>query len=574
MGLDSMPTTAALDPYTSPIFEPRNLRDRQFQQNPNPGHEMNNSHHNFIASRPVMNSKKKMSEMKIQRMPSSPIEKFHTEMLPPRSAKSLPIGHHKLMSPIRNPRFISSKDAADIMEAASKILEPGMIRNTNSNIRVPSLGPLRFRDSKESSSLASATASSQQRTSMILESSKRPVESSTMKYLRGKRSWDGLDCETSCSRVSSSPNMKETKPVTAKSKRKSVSLAIQAKVNVQKREGLSRVSNNRMQVTQEELEEFKSTQPFKNQRNIHTDRLHKKTSTSASSSSVHKQNSHSQRTLIGKEKSSAASSSVSTCQNRKAFSGETSSFSAAASGTKSVNKPHVNPKSVYRRKGLPRANLEKETASSTSRVSSNLNRKKRSIEVDYDSDRSGRSDNLLAGRYEKRIQHNVIVDEQLKQQGEENDTDKQKNGMDVVSFTFTSPIVKQLSVSQPYIKKWDEYYYPNDSNGKKSPSHGILSKGGGDALSILLEQKLRELTLGLGKDKNYTTVSISQELSCFSEISSGVTIDNESSTCESGLSSINGQLAMNSTSHKLQVCVSLPIFSHLNDSITRAKHWI
>nr|CAB3497551.1 unnamed protein product [Digitaria exilis] len=68
------------------------------------------------------------------KMPGSPIDRFKMEALPPRLAKrTLPVAQYKLLSPMKNPNHISSRNAADIMEAASRIIRPG-VENINSYI--------------------------------------------------------------------------------------------------------------------------------------------------------------------------------------------------------------------------------------------------------------------------------------------------------------------------------------------------------------------------------------------------------------------------------------------------------
>ncbi|KAI4369368.1 hypothetical protein MLD38_017812 [Melastoma candidum] len=51
------------------------------------------------------------------------IERFQTEVLPPKSAKPISVSHHKLFSPIRSPGIFPAKNPEYIIEAAAKILE-------------------------------------------------------------------------------------------------------------------------------------------------------------------------------------------------------------------------------------------------------------------------------------------------------------------------------------------------------------------------------------------------------------------------------------------------------------------
>ncbi|XP_076910951.1 uncharacterized protein LOC143568769 [Bidens hawaiensis] len=126
------------------------------------------------------------------------IEKFQIEVLPPKLARSVPVTQQKLLSTIKRSGFVSSNDPTRIMEAASKIPFVG-------------LSSVDFSNRKPSST--------------------RSMESNAARKLKGQsmnKSWDGY--------------------LEPKDGKKSVSLAVQAKVNVKKREGLtsigSKVINN------------------------------------------------------------------------------------------------------------------------------------------------------------------------------------------------------------------------------------------------------------------------------------------------------------------------------------------
>lgn len=154
------------------------------------------------------------------------IEKFQREILPPKSARPISITQHKLLSPIKSSGFVKSADnPAGVMGTASKI---------------PARKP----------------------------SSRRPVESNAARSLRGQsmnKSWDGC---------------LERKPLLEDGK-KSVSLAVQAKVNVKRREGLS----------------------LYDQRNLQKNTLKKPLT-----NSVLKPNNQKQNSLLDREKSPAKSS--------------------------------------------------------------------------------------------------------------------------------------------------------------------------------------------------------------------------------------------------------------------------
>ncbi|KAK4768246.1 hypothetical protein SAY87_003387 [Trapa incisa] len=77
-------------------------------------------------------------------------ERFQTEVLPPRSAKPILVTHHKLLSPVKNPAFIPTKNATHIMEAAAKMIEASPKVPLGSNVRpsVTSSFPMRIQDLK------------------------------------------------------------------------------------------------------------------------------------------------------------------------------------------------------------------------------------------------------------------------------------------------------------------------------------------------------------------------------------------------------------------------------------------
>ena len=106
---------------------------------------------------------------KHQKIVNKPIEKFQTKSLPPKAAKTIPITHHKLLSPIKNPGFIPTKNAIHIMEAAAIIIEPGpqAITRTKMPLVGPSSVQLKFRDFTEKAEAA-------HKTSRLVETLTRP----------------------------------------------------------------------------------------------------------------------------------------------------------------------------------------------------------------------------------------------------------------------------------------------------------------------------------------------------------------------------------------------------------------
>ncbi|EPS69271.1 hypothetical protein M569_05496, partial [Genlisea aurea] len=132
MGLDCLPKSSIPESHSTPIFDSQSLRDSHYRAARNV--ETRNEFH----QKATMNS-------------SRPMEKFQTEVLPPKSAKSIPVTSHKLLSPIKSTSFIPPEDAAHIMDAAARIIKPLSQGTTKSKLPLPgsSLAPLRLKDLKE-----------------------------------------------------------------------------------------------------------------------------------------------------------------------------------------------------------------------------------------------------------------------------------------------------------------------------------------------------------------------------------------------------------------------------------------
>ncbi|XP_072980962.1 uncharacterized protein [Typha angustifolia] len=491
MGLDSMPTTGVSEPYCTPFIDRRSLRDNHnLKRSPEFCTSSNrfNQEHNRAES-----YFRKPIEFRYQKMPSSPIEKFQTETLPLRSAKSLPISHHKLFSPIKNPGFTSAKNAAQIMEAAAKILETGP--QASSGGKVSSFGscsiPLKVCDPKESMAAS-------QRTSRLLQLSRTPVGSSDVRFSRGEggqslnRSWNGAEDIVI---FKPSPDSRELNPGGGKGKGRSISLAVQAKVNVQKREGLSTPLRSSVQ---KEHDQVKLNQPFNCQPNGQKNKQQKKPSTS-NASGVLRQNNQKQNCQSSRSKL-ASNKSISNQQGRKVLSGDASSVKH-----KGVNKISANTRVGYRKEVLVTGELEREGSSSNK----DFPQKKRLIERSFNNDKSSFVDNTFMNRHEECIQPNVVIEERAKRNKDNKDV------TDVVSFTFTSPLVKPMAGSQSsthVVESWDRrngYWFDahgeptaSDAKGKSLLSPGINAIKG-DALSLLLEQKLRELTSGVDTSNDF-----------------------------------------------------------------------
>ncbi|KDP27882.1 hypothetical protein JCGZ_18962 [Jatropha curcas] len=502
MGLDSMPTSSFSDPSSTPFLDTQSHRessqqrknfeyyhDPQIMYSENLLNKEDGPPRNFLDSKP-------------QKVSSRPIEKFQSEVLPPKSAKTIPITHHKLLSPIKSPGFIPSKTAAHIMEAAARIIEPSP--QATARAKISGVGsssvPLKVRDIKERLEVAQkmplvGSSSAPQRTRdlrekveatnktpRLAEASRRPVESNAAKYLKGQslnKSWNG-SVDTTSFRA-----LPETEEGSSglKNKGKSISLAIQAKVNVQRRENLNS-SSTRSLVSQKDQGEVMSTQTFKSQPN--TQKSMPKKPSMHNASGVLRQNNQKQNCLMDKDKS--PKSSVSNLQGRKTLSGNSSSVRQKTSGK------NIGSKAGTRKLGSDVKESEKGHSNYSTK---HTPRKKRSIDGNLHIEKN-RVDNMLIDNNLKEIETGPSIDRHVNWAEE-----SKRKGTDVVSFTFTAPLMRSMhgyeASGQVVHKKSGACM---DNRGKRllldTDSIKLSTVGynviGGDALSTLLEQKLRELT--------------------------------------------------------------------------------
>ncbi|XP_038709050.1 uncharacterized protein LOC120003949 isoform X2 [Tripterygium wilfordii] len=510
MGLDSIPTSNFSESYSTPFSDTQSLRevrhhrknyysqDHQVMYSGNLHSKVEGSSRHFVESKPPKINK--------------PIEKFQTEVLPPKSAKSIPITHHKLLSPIKNPGFIPTRNAAHIMEAAAKMIESSQQAN-NTKAKMLLVGsssvPLRVRDLKEKVQAAqqmpladSSSASLKARdlkeraegarkTSRPAEAFRRPFESNAVKYLEGQplnKSWNGsVD-----SSFRDSPD-KEQSSSGSKNKGKSISLAIQAKVNVQRREGLN-PSSNRGFVGLKEQSDGKSSIHSRSQPPIQKN-LHKKSS-SHNASGVLRQNNQKQNCRLDKERL-ASNPSTSNLSAKKPLSGD------PTFGQQRTLNPMVGSKTGLRKLGLEETDSEKRTTQPNMK---NIPRKKRSLDRGLRFEENRVAESVLIDNDEKPVKSSPIFEKNFSWAEE-----SKRKGMDVVSFTFTAPLTRSSSASEmsgQLGQKTNDVDIDNrgkrlflDADGMKYSSVGY-NVIGGNALSTLLEQKLRELSYGIESSSN------------------------------------------------------------------------
>ncbi|GMP40010.1 hypothetical protein CsSME_00010632 [Camellia sinensis var. sinensis] len=474
MGLDSMPTTIS-DPCSStPFFDSPSVKDSCSQR----------STYNFQIEHHIINMSndgiaRNVVESRLQKVQSRPIERFQTEALPPKSAKYIPITHHRLLSPIKSPGFIPTNNAAYIMEAAAKMIKhgpPSTIKSKTACFGSSSV-PLRIRDLKEK-------LEAERRASGPLESSQRPKELISFRYNKGKhseknhrRSGDKQLYNASMGSVRDSSDYLNKKG-------KSVSLAVQAKVNVLRREGLP-PSGNRSSINRKLDDKVKPVQFNKSQSNVQKSGQ-KGTSTSRTMD-VLKHNNQKQNCVGGIDRL-AAKASISNQQDRKI-----PSTNGSVRPNKTSNKV-LNSGTVCRKMNSAAKDTRKELLSSKTKTS---DEKKQPIYKDIHFEESV-AKNISITRHERSVKCNIANDGCLNW-----DVLDRKHNMDVVSFTFTSPIRRLAPGSQSSGEVMEKRALfcvdpcdDNDPHDLKNPtlSSPGLNEVGGNVLNVLLEQKLKELT--------------------------------------------------------------------------------
>lgn len=428
MGLDSLPTSNVSDPHFTPFSDSHSFRD---SRPPNCTTNSQIEHH--IAE--YVNMKTKLDGFSR----NLPIERFQTEVLPPKSARSISITHHRMLSPIKSPGFILTRNAASVMEAAAKIIDQSPRSTTNDNLPFGSSSvPLRIRDLKEKMEAS-------QRTSKLSKTPQRPKD-----HRRDESQPFNAYVDKKKDEFSS-----------LKSKGKAVSLATQAQANVGRREGLGSSSNRNLR--KKEDNEVKVGPINKKQQNAQKSG-HKRISTGRTSD-VLRQNNQKQNRTSNKEKRSLSTND---------------SFKT----NKTLSKVVENSVTRTRRTNSKTNSVTDDTRNEISSSDlKNLSAKKRGVDLDAHFNQ-GWVDDVLSNKSERSVKYNVSTD---------GDVHFNESGMDVVSFTFTSPIknsVRGTNTSGDFVQVYDDR---TDSKTSKSSPLG-LNVIGGDALGLLLEEKLKELS--------------------------------------------------------------------------------
>ncbi|CAN6469185.1 unnamed protein product [Victoria cruziana] len=543
MGLESLPSADLTEFCSTPFYASKPTRGPKKSLQFGPQYL---SFHSARQPTSVEAFSGKMMEASPQKMQKlAKIERFQTETLPMKPVKSYSDIQHKLLSPIKSSGFVSAKSAAHLMETAVKIIEPRLhppAKNKSSIIGSSSI-------SLNDRGLVENRATTY-RICKPLEIPKKLSESNAIKCLKGQamnKSWNGPEDGPS-SRVSSErkllkdlspsllgqstvesnqklpfssvkkerqvvppqdcPNAADNRPASARVQGKSVSLAIQAKVNVQKRENCSSSGHpNSSSVTsllvQDEQDEPELSRQRKNQ--LHLQKNKQKQATSGATSVLRQNNQKQNRLPKPGDQFS-----------RKDVGGNTTRQKLANSegGRNCTVSGRTNSCSQTRKMGSLRTSekcVDKRDADKGScpKGTSDFPRKKRLIEGSFSFEKNGLVETPFINGDKTNQEAEVTANSFLNQadfkrqslQAVEQAASSGNKATDVVSFTFTSPLAatSRCRPSDQALDRQDKKKscFRDSYGGKNDSSTKCSMSMEGDALSVLLERKLRELTSGI-----------------------------------------------------------------------------
>jgi len=412
-------------------------------------------------------------ESRARKVENLPLKRFQTEMLPPKSAKPIPVTHNKLLSPIKSPGILPPKNAAHVMEAAARIIEASpqsYLRNRTASTG-PSSVPLRILNLKERLEAAQYTSVPG-----------KPVNMSKTYPANGKLSERSSNLSKSA--FKGSRGSEKNSSCHLASKGKPVSLASQAKNNTHSRDTL--ISNGDMKcMRQKEMNVMKSNQHLRSQKPS-TQKAVQQRPYSSRNGNVLGQNNQKQNSMNAKCKSTSKMDSNK--PTTRASSSET--FGIRKTTNKGAITANIQPK----RSSTRATDVQKEFPRSKSVSTS---RKTKYISSDVHEARG--PDNAVNNFGSKSIKCNITTDGSFDQ-----DAFNMKESKDVISFTFTSPLRRSMPESSSSTEQvigtrnridvnslgHSDDFYPKKLSLSPQGKHMIDS----DALSVLLDKKLQELT--------------------------------------------------------------------------------
>lgn len=475
MGLDSLPTSNVNEPSCfNPFPESYSFRDSSYLMAAPP---VFHGEHDIVIFESVRNkldgSSRNPLDLRLQKVQNRHIERFQREVLPPKSAKPISVTHNRLLSPIKSPGFIPPKNAAYIIEAASKIIEQSPRSTAKGNfspLGLPS-GPFRVRDLKEKMESA-------QRSSQSADASQKG-KGENSKNIKRQLNARGKGRLEDSYQYKGSEESKRISSQRSKSNEKPVSLA---KSNIPKRDG-STSSGSRSSEKQKGHNGCVTRDMPDAQKKV------EKQSASRRPSEALRLNNQKQNRASAKDDENSEPSCSQPKERQESNLSSTNYINGRTNRT--VNKIVVNNVVTSRKTNFVAADPGKSLRAKTT------SKKRLPINGNNQSN-GGVSQKAMAMKDEKSIKCNVAFDGDSKWDG----IDK-KSSFDVVSFTFTSPIKKSagsnsntaiLEATSSSSPSYDPCVRESDLRTSAASSSSGFNVIGGDALSVLLEQKLKELT--------------------------------------------------------------------------------
>ncbi|KAE9598166.1 hypothetical protein Lalb_Chr15g0077651 [Lupinus albus] len=473
MGLDSLPTSEVTELSSASLYGSNSHSAYHCRENAL--YSKDNFRHVDYRNVPLkVRSSWDAMESKAQKVGNCPIKRFQTEILPPSSAKPIPVTHNKLLSPIKSPGFMTAKNAAHVMEAATKIIEASprpYLRNKMSSVGSSSV-PLRILDLKE-----------RLEASQFVAMPEKLVGPRTANLANGKHGESNNNLCKYAPALNGSRDLGKTSSRNLSSKAKSVSHSIQSQTNVQSRDTVTE-NGNKKYLKQKGQAEIKSIQFSRSQKPSTQRAMQQKTGRSRDSN-VLGQNNQKQNSLTNKGKSTSKTD----------FTKPTTQTSSSESSTrirKTKNEGAVNAKIQPKRSSTRATDFQKGIPPFDS-ISKNKKYMSRDVH-------EARGHDKAVNNFEsKSIKCNVTTDGSI-----DEDAFNMKESKDVISFTFTSPLRRSTPESLSFADQVVESRNRTDldsfgHNDNHYPKKLSFSPPGlpiinGDSLSYLLEKKLQELT--------------------------------------------------------------------------------
>ncbi|XP_047170652.1 uncharacterized protein LOC124838965 [Vigna umbellata] len=474
MGLDSLPASAVTEPSCTSLYGSTSHGVSDYNEG-----ALRSVDEFFPAD--YINTLLKLEksqlgaiESRARKVENLPIKRFQTEMLPPKSAKSIPVTHNKLLSPIKSPGFLPPKNAAHVMEAAAKIIEASPQPYLRNRISTGSSSvPLRILNLKERLEAAQYTSVTG-----------KPANMSKTYPANGKLSERSSNLSKCTSAFKGSRGSEKNSPCHLASKGKPVSLAIHAKNNAHSRDTL--ISNGDMKCMREkEKNGMKSNQHLRSQKPS-TQKAMQQRPCSSRNGNVLGQNNQKQNSMTVKGKSTSKLDSNK--PTTRASPSET--FGIRKTTNNGATNANVHP----RRSSIRATDIQKEFPRSKS-----VSTSRKTKYISSDVHEAGGPDNAVNNFGSKSIKCNFTTDGSFDQ-----DAFNMKESKDVISFTFTSPLRRSMPESSSSTEQVNGTRNRIDVNSlahsdNLHPKKLSLSPQGkhmidSDALSILLDKKLQELT--------------------------------------------------------------------------------